>query len=95
MTLDEFTQTLDPTQRMVQSNFGMEGKNGSEQPSWRHAKTKRVENANFPFGSYRVVYLMIRNLYIGINLNQPYSCLIKVAACNSQSQQTYNNSLEP
>jgi hypothetical protein len=24
MTLDEFTQTLDPTQRMVQSNFGME-----------------------------------------------------------------------
>jgi hypothetical protein len=36
-------------------------------------------------------YKTMRNLYIGINLNQPY----KVAACNSQSQQTYNNSLEP
>jgi hypothetical protein len=26
MTLDEFTKTLDPTQRMVQSNFGKEGR---------------------------------------------------------------------
>jgi hypothetical protein len=48
MTLDEFTQTLDPALGLVQSNFGMltgdqriAGQDWLEQPSWTQGNTRR------------------------------------------------------
>jgi hypothetical protein len=70
------TKDLRPPQRLVQSNFGMEERMAqNNRVGGMQDKTMRTLNY-FPFGSFRVIWLLMRNLYIGINLNQPYCCLI-------------------
>jgi hypothetical protein len=63
------TKDLRPPQRMVQSNFGME-----EQRRIAERRAEQGLSQNERVGGMQ--YKTMRNLYIGINLNQPYCCLI-------------------
>jgi hypothetical protein len=63
------TKDLRPPQRMVQSNFGMLTEEQRRIAEQGLSQNERV-------GRNRRQDKTMRNLYIGINLNQPYCCLI-------------------